>query len=183
MTETRTRREEYSESTREALLDSATKGAIYHHFPSKESLFEAVIERLEEPSVERMKAAAAQAATAWEGAVAALDVFLEDVLQPRVQQLCFIEGPSALGFERWWACGEKYHIEMIRKLLQRLSDEGALEADDLETLSQFLFGSVSAGVLTMVRSADPVGESKKLRDLIIRMMSGLLTVSDPQQSR
>jgi AcrR family transcriptional regulator len=206
MTGARTRREEYSESTREALLESATelfweggyrttsldavaerarvtKGAIYHHFPSKEALYEAVIDRLEEPSVERMKQAAAQAPTAWDGAIAALDVFLTDVLQPQIRQLCFVEGPSALGFERWWACGEKYHIDMIRKLLQRLSDEGDLAAEDLDTLSQFLFASVTAGVLNLVRADDPVAESKKLRDLIIRMVAGLLSLPGSPQTR
>src|SRR2546429_4647260 len=66
MEDTRTRREEYSEATKRALLDAATslfatrgfretsldevaercrvtKGAVYHHFSSKQALFEAVL--------------------------------------------------------------------------------------------------------------------------------------------
>ena len=71
----RSRREEYAESTYEALLDSAaacflengflatsldavakrarlTKGAIYHHFASKRDLFLAVLERQEQRSAQ-----------------------------------------------------------------------------------------------------------------------------------
>ncbi|HWF20577.1 MAG TPA: TetR family transcriptional regulator, partial [Acidimicrobiales bacterium] len=84
MTEARTRRDEYSDATRLALVESATdlfgakgftstsldevaanarltKGAIYHHFASKVDLFEAVLDHLVADSVEQMNEAASSA--------------------------------------------------------------------------------------------------------------------------
>src|SRR6202451_4594313 len=141
----RSRREEYAEATYQALLDTAsacffkagfaatsldhvaqrarvTKGAIYHHFASKRELFLAVLERQQEQSGGSITQAGATAADAWTGVVAAIDAFLETISDPVYQRLCWVEGPSALGFEEWWSCGERYEIEVISRLLQRAAD-------------------------------------------------------------
>jgi AcrR family transcriptional regulator len=194
----RTRRDEYSDATRLALVESATglfadkgftatsldevaanarltKGAIYHHFASKVDLFEAVCDYVVVESVAQMTQAAASAPSAWEGALAALDIFLESELDPVMQRVCFIEGPAALGFERWWAFGERYYVEAIRSIVDRMSDEGTLDAPDSDTLSQMLFGAITAGVLHLVRNDDPRAEIEKVRDVVIRIMAGLAT--------
>src|SRR5579884_1887365 len=129
----RSRRDEYSEATRRALLDSAarlfaekgfaatsldevaadarvTKGAVYHHFANKKALFEAVADQAEEDACAAIIAAAAGAPDAWAGAVAGLDCFLERCLDPVYQRLCFQEGPAVMGFDSWWAHGEKHEI-------------------------------------------------------------------------
>ena len=59
--------------------------------------------------------------------MAALDIFLETELDPVMQRVCFIEGPAAMGFERWWAFGERYYVEPIRTILNRMTAEGELE--------------------------------------------------------
>src|SRR3954452_19911047 len=88
----KSRREEYSETTRQALLDSATrlfaeqgyartsldeiaagarvtKGALYGHFASKQALFRVVLEQLEAAVAEDVLRAVQAAASPWEGAV------------------------------------------------------------------------------------------------------------------
>jgi AcrR family transcriptional regulator len=197
----RTRRDEYSDATRLALVESATglfatkgftstsldevaanarltKGAIYHHFASKVDLFEAACEHLVADSVNQMSEVASSAPDAWDGALAALDIFLETELDPVMQRVCFIEGPAALGFERWWAFGERYYVEPIRVILDRMTAEGELDAVDSDTLAQMLYGAVTAGVLRLVRSDDPRTELANVRDVVIRIMVGL-TVATP----
>jgi AcrR family transcriptional regulator len=197
----RSRREEYAEATYEALLDSAstcffesgfaatsldhvaqrarvTKGAIYHHFASKRDLFLAVLERQQEHSVGSVTLAVDTAADAWNGIVAAIDAFLETISDPIYQRLCWVEGPSALGFEDWWACGERYEIEVIRRLLDRAAEAGVLLVDDLDMLAHVLFGSVTAGVLGMARSKEPEVERQRFRAVMLAVMAGLVQL-DP----
>jgi AcrR family transcriptional regulator len=197
MTEARTRRDEYSDATRLALVESATdlfgakgftstsldevaakarltKGAIYHHFASKVDLFEAVCDHLVADSVKRMNEATSSAPTAWDGALSALDIFLETELDPLMQRVCFIEGPAALGFERWWAFGERYYVDPIRVILDRMTAEGVLDAPDPDTMSQMLFGAITAGVLRLVRSDDPRAEVEHVRDVAIQIMLGMM---------
>jgi AcrR family transcriptional regulator len=198
----RTRREEYAEATYEALLDSAascfvesgfaatsldqvaqrarvTKGAIYHHFTSKRDLFMAVLERQEEVSAAAVRVAGDNAADAWSAIVAAFDAFLELISDPVYQRLCWVEGPAALGFEEWWACGERYEIPVIRTLLERAADAGVIRAVDLDMLSQVLFGAVVAGVLGMARSEEPLVERDRFRTTMLDLVGGMVRGADP----
>jgi len=193
----RSRREEYAVATHDALVESAsacffesgfaatsldhvaqrarvTKGAIYHHFSSKRQLFLAVLERQQEHSVGSVTEAGASASDAWSGIVAAIDAFLVTISDPVYQRLCWVEGPTALGFEEWWACGERYEIEVIRQLLDRAALAGALMVEDLDMLSHVLFGAVSAGVLGMMRSPDPGVERERFRTVMLALVGGLM---------
>jgi AcrR family transcriptional regulator len=193
----RTRREEYAEATYEALLDSAaacfmeggfaatsldavarrarvTKGAIYHHFASKRDLFMAVLERQEEISSRTTLEAGSAATDPWAGIVAALDAFFESISDPVYQRLCWVEGPAALGFEDWWACGERYEIEVIRGLMERIAGTGVLLVEDVDMLANVIYGAVAAGVLMMARSDDPARELGRFRTVILQVMSGIL---------
>jgi AcrR family transcriptional regulator len=192
----RSRREEYAEATYQALLDSAaacfaqngfaatsldevaqharlTKGAIYHHFASKRDLFRAVLERQSMMAADQIAQAGAEAPDTWTGIVQALDVFLGTVSEPVYQRLCWIEGPSALGFEEWWACGEKYEIEVIRTLMARAAEVGDLAFTDLGMLAHVIFGAVVAGVLAMARSEAPDVERERFRGTMLTLFAGL----------
>jgi AcrR family transcriptional regulator len=193
----RTRREEYAEATYEALLESAaacfmesgfattsldavakrarvTKGAIYHHFASKRDLFMAVLDRQEELSARVVERAADEATDPWSAIVAAFDAFLETIADPVYQRLCFVEGPAALGFEEWWACGERYEIGVIRAQLDRVAGAGVLLVEDLDMLAHVLFGAVTAGVLAMARSEDQEPEKERFRTVMLQVMAGLV---------
>ena len=194
----RTRREEYAEATYQALLDSAaacflehgfaatsldavakrarvTKGAIYHHFASKRDLFEAVLVRQEERSARNVAQAGAAAPDPWTGIVAAFDTFLEAISDPAYQRLCMVEGPAALGFEEWWAFGERYEIEVIRGQLDRAAEAGVIDFEDLDMLAHVLFGAVTAGVLAMARSDDPDRERQRFRTVMLELIHGMVT--------
>jgi AcrR family transcriptional regulator len=197
VTTARTRREEYAEATYEALVDSAascfiesgfaatsldevakrarvTKGAIYHHFASKRDLFIAVLERQEAKSAGTVLSAGASAPDAWSALVAAFDAFIESISDPAYQRLCWMEGPTALGFEDWWKTGERHEIEVIRSVLDRAATLAKLRVDDLDMLAHVIFGAVCAGVLGMARSADPDTERDRFRTVFLELMAGLV---------
>src|SRR3954453_19316598 len=115
----KSRREEYSASTRRALIDSATalfaergyartsldeiaagarvtKGALYGHFDSKQALFRAVLHQLEAATTEEVERAAAAPATPWDGGVAGLDAFLRACCDTVYARVVMREAPVAL---------------------------------------------------------------------------------------
>jgi AcrR family transcriptional regulator len=196
----RTRREEYAEATYEALLESAaacflesgfaatsldavakrarvTKGAIYHHFASKRDLFLAVMERQEEMNARTVDEAAIAAPDPWSAIVAAFDAFLGTIADPVYQRLCFVEGPAALGFEDWWAWGERTEIDLIRRQLDRVAEAGALRIEDRDMLARVLFGAVTAGVLAMARAVDLDGERQRFRTVMLQVMHGMVDLA------
>ena len=202
MEEQPSRRREYTEATRAALVDSATrlfahqgyvgtslaqvaaearltKGAVYHHFSGKEALFEAVLDQLEESSAATILAASADRGTTWEGAMAALEAFLDLCLDPTYQRLCFQEGPIALGFQGWWEAGERHEIGLIKAMLTALHHEGLVEVGDLDALTQVVYGSLTASALYLARSGDQAAVRDRLSSVVRRLFEGLRPAGTP----
>ena len=135
MQQVRSRRELYSEATRAALLDEATRlfatrgyagtsledvavasqvtrGAVYHHFDGKQALFEAVLDAQETRAITRITAAAT-ADDPLNEALQALDAFLDQCCDPVYGRLVWLEGPTALGWHRWRECEQKYAYGLV----------------------------------------------------------------------
>ena len=81
-----------------------TRGALYHHFPSgKPALLEAIYERIEAESTERVARVVLDSdmhspLAAMKAGVAA---FLDECAEPGFQQIVLHDAPAVLGWERW----------------------------------------------------------------------------------
>jgi AcrR family transcriptional regulator len=173
--EVKSRRGEYTEATRRALLDAAaqlftergfahtslddvagvarvTKGAIYHHFAGKPGLFEALFDELEMAENGAARAAFEAAEDPTEGALAALDQFLLACSEPVYGALVFREAPLALGWDAWRRCEEKYSYALLRDMLGALADAGRLPPDTGEALPSIAFGMLGAAGQLLART-------------------------------
>src|ERR1700750_1516599 len=103
----------YEDTSIEAVLREAgvSRGSLYHHFPGKEGLFEAV--------AGRKPVAAARGS---DGPVAALRAgslaWIRLAGDPVVRRILLIDAPSVLGWERWRAMEGHHALGGIRAVLQ-----------------------------------------------------------------
>ena len=198
MPEVKSRRELYSEATRAALLDEATalfaergyagtsledvasasqvtRGAVYHHFASKQALFEAVL-GLQEARVTAQVTAAASATTdPWEAAMLALDAYLTHCCDPVYGRLVWLEGPAALGWHRWRECEKKYSYGLVEQFIRDLVDGGYLEDRAAGSLARFTFWMLGGAGHTLAGAAK--ADKPRLREewgyLIRRAIGGM----------
>src|SRR5215467_4290362 len=146
----------YEDTSIEAVLREAgvSRGSLYHHFPGKEALFEAVAEDVE-TSVGQQTLAAASGA---DGPVAALRAgslaWIRLAGDPVVQRILLIDAPSVLGWERWRAMEERHALGAIRATLQAIADQGNLRPELVGTLAHMLLASVNEIALLVARSDD-----------------------------
>jgi AcrR family transcriptional regulator len=198
MSRPKSRRELYSEATRAALLETATamfaergfartslddiavatqvtRGAVYHHFESKQAVFEAVFDALEQDMTARVAAAAAGQPDAWLAGLAALDAFLDLCCDNQYGRLCWLEGPLALGWSRWMDYEKKYAYAMIDGFVRAARESGLLGQVPLPTASQLVF-HLLGGAGRIIAEA-PQAERRTARDecaaTIRRMLNGL----------
>jgi AcrR family transcriptional regulator len=173
----KSRREEYTEATRRALLDAAadlfatsgyaatsiedvvgrarvTRGALYHHFRSKEDLFEAVYTELEEAAVVRIAAAAETATDSWSAALGGVDVFFDLCLEERYRRIVIVEGPLAFGPRRWRELSEQHSMGLVRATLAALMDEGRIRRQDIEIPARIVFVVLSEAALGIAEADD-----------------------------
>lgn len=194
----KSRREQYSEATRAALLETATRmfaergfaatalddvatatqvtrGAVYHHFANKKALFEAVFEDMESDAMQRVAAAAADITDPWQAAMAALNAFLDRCCDPLYGQLVWHEGPVALGWHGWKQCEEKFAYGLIEQMLRALIDSGDIEPMPVDTTARFTFSMLGAAGMLL---ADAEEEDKaRVREecalVMYRLLMGL----------
>jgi AcrR family transcriptional regulator len=146
----------YEDTSIEAVLREAgvSRGSLYHHFPSKEALFEAVAEEVE-------TSVGAQTVTAASGAQGSVEALRAGFLawirlagDPVVQRILLIDGPSVLGWERWRAMEEHHALGLVRAGLQIIADEGKTRPELVGTLAHVLLASVNEVALLVARSDD-----------------------------
>jgi len=184
MPEVKSRRELYSEATRAALLDEATtlfaergyagtsledvasasqvtRGAVYHHFASKQALFEAVLD-LQEARVTAEVVAAASTADPWNAAMLALDTYLTHCCDPVYGRLVWLEGPAALGWHRWRECEKEYAYGLVERFIRDLVDGGYLRDTPFDSLVRFSFWMLGGAGLAVAEAAPE--DKSRVRD-------------------
>jgi AcrR family transcriptional regulator len=197
MPEVKSRRELYSEATRAALLEEATalfaargyagtsledvasasqvtRGAVYHHFASKQALFEAVLD-LQEVRVSAEVIAAASTADPWDAAMLALDAYLTHCCDPVYGRLVWVEGPAALGWHRWRECERDRAYGLVEGFIRDLVDGGYLRGTAFDSLVRFSFWMLGGAGLAVAEA--PPEDKARVRDewryLIGQSMSSL----------
>ena len=89
-----------------------TRGALYHHFPGKESIFRAVCEDVAADVTRQVVVAAAEEPDAWGRLSVGCQAFLDACAEPAVARILLSDGPSVLGWDGFreidsrhgWAC-------------------------------------------------------------------------------
>lgn len=133
-----------------------TTGALYHHFPGKAALFEAVFEQVH---VELLMASAQAADGLAEGSVdwfaAGFDAFLDKVLEPDVRQIIITDAPAVLGLARFTELDERYAYTAIADGLRAAAAAGALRVADPETMARLLLGALTRAGMLIASSPEP----------------------------
>lgn len=192
----RSRRVDYTESTRQALVDSAlelftkrgyaatsldaivkrarvTKGALYHHFSGKQALFEAAFDAVETTAMARLADVVAGDGSAWDRAMAGIHAYVGVCLDPAYQRIVIHEGPVVMGWERWREAEEHFSYGLVRATVESLLDAGEIEPLPLEVTARILFGALSAGAETIAGSPDPKKAAADVTTTVTTVMSGM----------
>jgi AcrR family transcriptional regulator len=195
--EVKSRREEYAESTRAAIVEAAvvrftadgyagtnidsiaelarvTKGAVYHHFADKAGLFEAAYVAMEDRLLSEVVSGVAGIDDPWTALVAGAQVFLEECGKPDFRRIALEEAPVALGWARWKASEEKYFLGLVTSALRAMAAAGQIMIPaDGDLTARMLLAALDEAGLAVGAAADPVAERQRALDLIERLLTGL----------
>ena len=187
---------EQSETTRAALVDAAealfaeqgfadtgteavvkaagvTRGALYHHFADKADLFRVVYERLEQRVIAQVEKAVADLTDPLAVLHAGADAFLDACLEPAVQRIVLLEGPTVLGWETWREVDMAYGLGMVTAVLQVAMQTGAIREAPVEALAHVLLGGLNEGAMLMASSPDPDAARQRTGEALKVVIDGL----------
>ncbi|WP_431954912.1 TetR/AcrR family transcriptional regulator [Nocardia lijiangensis] len=189
----KTMRDKYAENTRQALLDTGrrlfverdyaklsaeelvraaglTRGALYHHFDGKRGLFEAVFDELESQAAQRIRAATAAGSDPLEQAERGIEEFLDVCTDPDYRKIVLINGPIALGWQRWRELDRQHLGGLVVDAARTLLADELIKPYPAELLASALYGALTELSLTLT---EVEGGRPQAADLMRDLLGGL----------
>ena len=147
----------YSNAATEDIVARAgvTRGALYHHFGSKEGLFKAVLNEVLCEVADKINAAADEKADLWDQLLMGCRAFLQASLEPAFQRIALIDAPAVLGWDVWRELDEANTLQTLDFVLNELNTANQLVPMPLTAMTHLLSGAMNEAALWIARAHDP----------------------------
>ena len=163
-------------STEEILSEAAvSRGALYHHFPSKTDLFQATFEAVEDEVTAQVLADATAGGETDPMRILELgfDAFLDQCVKPEVQRIVMLDGPTVLGWDTWHELDERYAFGTLKTVLSVAAQTGRIEESAVDPLAHLLLGAIMQAGMVVARAGDPVSAKQTMAQSFRRLVSSL----------
>ncbi|HKI66913.1 MAG TPA: TetR/AcrR family transcriptional regulator [Solirubrobacterales bacterium] len=169
---------EYDDVSTEQILDRSgvSRGALYHHFPTKLDLFRSVYEASERGVLERVAAAALDAADPFEALLLGASAYLKLAeSDEELRRLGLTQSRAVLGWSGWREVAADLGIGVIRAMVEAAIDAGQLKPHDPETTAHILLGALIEAAMLIVVADDPPTARQQSEQVIDDLLRGLRT--------
>jgi AcrR family transcriptional regulator len=185
-----------AETTREALLAAArrlftergydnvgteeivraagvTRGALYHHYGDKASLLEAVYNRIEAESTERVAriVLGSELHSPLEAMKAGIEAFLEECEKPELRQVALHDAPAVLGWERWREIGAANGLGLIEASLFAAVEAEEIRPVPVKPTAHLLMGALDEAAMLLARDERPEARAEVTAVLVMLLES------------
>jgi AcrR family transcriptional regulator len=148
------------------------KGAIYHHFASKEEIFTQVLEGVQaEIAAAPVPPALRQIPDALDRIAAGVLRYLETAMQPGVKRILLIDGPVVIGWGKWREIDDRYFGASTKSALVRALGE-RVSAQELDAIARLVMGAVMEAALVCAQAEDPLKSARQHAGALRRMLEG-----------
>jgi AcrR family transcriptional regulator len=196
----RPRRKDHADATRKALTHSAqklfvsqgynatsldaivaharvTKGAMYHHFKDKRSLFEELVIAAQQQLSSAAAEAGSKADGYWNQLQAGIEHFLIGCSDIVYRRLVIEEGIAVLGLERWREIDETQHAAPLSALLQVLVDNGEIKNRSVPLMAHLILAMVTEAAICIATAEEP----KKIQQEVVLLVRDVLNSFRPDK--
>ena len=150
-----------------------TRGALYHNFGDKRGLLAAVVDQIDSEMADYAKFVGAKAENAWLGLLAEGAAYIEKALDPEVQRIVLLDGPSVLGDPSQWPSQNKC-LQSTRSTIEQLIENGTVKPVDPEAAAMLLNGAALNAALWIASSTNPQAVLPKTLEAFNLLASGFL---------
>ncbi len=169
-------------TTEIALRAGTTRGALYHHFRDKLTLFKVVLSEVRAELGQKVRDRVQQAeGDAWQRfVVAGFSGFLDFVEDPNARRVLYLDGPGVMG-RALSPEDEGPGMMVIREAMKVLVDEGYIEEQPLEPLCRLVWGVFFEAGIYIARADNNEVAQQEISFLVERLLGGLRVKAQSQQ--
>ncbi len=162
-------------STEQILARSGvSRGALYHHFPSKLDLFEAVYVASEQRALARIGASLSSESNPGEALVASAKAYLRLCEgDEELRRIGLTQSRAVLGWERWRELAGELGIGVVRALVTAAIEAGELPRRDPETTAIVLLGALIEAAMLIVVAEDRAAARERSEAVIEDLLTGI----------
>jgi len=156
-----------------AAAAGVAKGGVYHHFASKEALFEAVFDQVSRALVRRVVGRSVGAKDVLAGIVVGSREYFAACAEPALGRIILHDGPAVLGWERWRRIDAEHFGRMFPIALAQALDQGLLARQPIEPLARLLVGAVTEAAVACASAEDPASVGRDHAAALEAIIEGL----------
>lgn len=162
-------------STAEILERSGvSRGALYHHFPSKLDLFRAVYEASERRAITRIMAQMVPEARPVEALIAAARAYLRECeTDEELRRIGLTQSRAVLGWEGWRKVATELGLGVVLGIVTAAIDAGELPQRDPETTALVLLGALIEAAMPVAVAEDRSAARERSEVVIVDLLEGL----------
>jgi AcrR family transcriptional regulator len=147
------------------------KGAVYHHFKTKEELFGAVFDQVSRDLVVEIDRIARAEKDVLAAMAAGTEAYFAACGKGATGQIILRDGPAVLGWERWREIDAKHFGGKLPRAIEIAIENGLIAKQPVEPLARLLLGAMTEAAVacstgSKVSSADYARAFRRLLDAL-----------------
>jgi len=187
---------ERSASTRQALLDAGrvlfaergfagagqeeiveragvTRGALSHHFGTKQGLFLAVVQDIQSDVADLIGRAAMQGRDPMEQLRLGCLAFLDAAMDRSVGRIVLLDAPAVLGWQTWREIDAVHGLGLVTEALDHVMEAGLIETQPVQPLAHLLLAALNEAAMLVANAVDPAATRAAMGVTVERLLSRL----------
>jgi AcrR family transcriptional regulator len=146
------------------------KGAVYHHFESKEQIFQRVFEQMTEALAAEVAASAAAGKSILDRFERGTLKYLTSIAGNKFRQVLLIDGPAVLGWEKWREIDMRYFGGVMKAPVKRTS-HASVSAREMAATGHLIAGAVSEAALVCATSDHRLRAARDFTSALVKMLA------------
>ena len=146
----------FAATTMDDIAEAAdvAKGAVYHHFKTKEAVFESVFEQVSGDLVQDIDRAVRSEKDVLAAIVAGTQHYFAACAKGPTGRIILRDGPAVLGWERWREIDARHFGGKFPRALTMAMDAGLIARQPVEPLARVLLGAVTEAAVACAGRSD-----------------------------
>ncbi|HXQ59863.1 MAG TPA: TetR/AcrR family transcriptional regulator [Acidimicrobiales bacterium] len=154
-------------------LAGVTRGALSHHFGTKNGLFRAVVEDLHGDLARRIAEAAMRSPDPLEQLRLGCMAFLDAAMDRSVGRIILLDAPAVLGWQTWRQIDAVHGLGLVTEALVHVMDAGLVERQPVQPLAHLLLAALNEAAMLVANADDPAAARALVGATVERLLMRL----------